>query len=298
MKPRLLVAKLAKRLKRTWSELNAARELSRWKQKQGDIRAGRADGVVDVAALGLSERGLTAVREQLSFAREVVIAEIDEDGFYLSRFGPIDGLPCVDELHFQHRKKFSIELVAIGGAMGVRKTYERGNLLFLNELKALAALKPAGCNVPAILDVNCEDYSLTTAWIPGAVLREALAARGAIVRDRDVIQHPDFPSAPQVEHKEKRIEQGRRYLREVVDDRFIERAFQEMRKIHAAGFRINDIKYGNVIIERDSGDPYFIDFEGADDLRGLGRSLADALFDRDIQRFNQHFGTNKPTAYA
>ena len=77
---------------------------------------------------------------------------------------------------------------------------------------------------------------------------------------------------------------------------FIDKLFDQVRKIHAAGFRINDVKYGNVIIEKTTGNPYLIDFESSENLNGLKKYLSELLYDDDVRKFNLLFGTDKPTS--
>ncbi len=88
--------------------------------------------------------------------------------------------------------------------MGVKKNY--GNLIpFLTELEILDTLSERGCNVPSILDVDFEKYSITLSFIPGKVLREELASKGSILRDRDVNNNPGFTQLSNKESKLKRI---------------------------------------------------------------------------------------------
>jgi hypothetical protein len=287
-----ILARLTRKRRRVWRKLNVHRLLEHWRRKKGAIIAGSTVGI-DVARLGLSERGLNAVREELTRVEQVVIAKIDHDGFFLSGYGPITGLPCVSESQFLRRKRFAIDLVSIEGTVGVRKNYSGHRVRFLNEIEALYSLNRAGCNVPAILDINFHNYELTTSFIPGPVLREQLALQGAVLRDKDVFKDSTLASLPPRIQRLKRIEEGRRFLREVVDENFIERLYEQVVKIHSAGFLINDIKYGNVIIEARTGMPYLIDFENSDNISGFRPKIFRALIENDLRNFDLHFGTNK-----
>ena len=182
-----------------------------------------------------------------------------------------------------------MDLVTIDGFVGIRKNYwdpmtirlptyrerdmqDSGNykILFLHEIEALHVLTGAGCNVPAIMDVDFKNFSLTFSYIPGKYQGEELASSGAMVRDRDVDGNVQFNQLSPGARNLKRIEEGRKYIRHSVNEEFIDTLFDQMRKIHAAGFRINDVKYGNVIIEKKTGNPYLIDFESSEKLDGLG----------------------------
>jgi tRNA A-37 threonylcarbamoyl transferase component Bud32 len=288
----LYLAIRARDLQRSWRRLTASHALAQWRARQGVVHE-QCKGGVNPSDLGLNEHALAAVREESMRSKKVVIAEIDHDGFFLSHFGRMEGLPCVEPAQFQARSGFPLRLVAVNGMVGVHKDFGLEVIRFLNELDALHSLNLAECNVPAILDVDFEAHTLTTTFIAGKVLREALAARGALVRDRDIALNSAFAGLSEEELRLKRVEQGRKYLLDVVDQHFIERTFQQLMRIHSAGFIINDIKYGNIIIAKDTGAPYFIDFERSDRVSGLGQAITKPLFERDIGKFNVHFGTSK-----
>jgi serine/threonine protein kinase len=304
-----MCAFLAKSIKRTSQKWNADRDLARWRSKRSELTADR-NSAVRIEDLGLDETNIRRVKEDLEKTRQLVIATIDQDGFFLSRYGPIDGVPCVSQENFYPRKRLPIDLVAVDGRVGIRKNYrdqmtrpsegsskerrarlKNYKILFLREIEALYFLTKAGCNVPAIMDVDFDTYTLTFSYIPGRVLREELASGGAILRDRDVDGNVAFTQLPPAARERRRIEEGRKYLRQRVDEEFIEKLFDQVRKIHAAGFRINDIKFGNVIIEKRTGNPYLIDFESSENLAGLGHRLSRALFADDIRKCNLLFGT-------
>jgi len=308
-----ICAFLIKSIQGTLKKWNAKRDLACWSSRKSELLINR-NNAIRIEELGLNENNLKLVKENLEKTKQVVIANIDQDGFFLSHFGPIDGVPCVSQENFFPRKRLPIDLVTIDGLVGIRKNYRdqmtntsKGSsterkarlknykILFLREIEALYFLTRAGCNVPAIMDVDFRNCSLTFSYIPGKVLREELASSGAILRDRDVDKNLQFNQLPPEARKFKRIEEGRKYLRHSINEEFIEKLFDQVRKIHSAGFRINDIKYGNVIIEKKTGNPYLIDFESSENLIGLGHYLARVLYDDDVEKFNLLFGTDKPT---
>jgi tRNA A-37 threonylcarbamoyl transferase component Bud32 len=302
-----------KSIQKTTKKWNANRDLARWSARKSEL-TGTRNNAIRIEELGLDESNVQRVRENLKKTRQLVIATIDQDGFFLSRFGPIDGVPCVSQENFFPRKRLPIDLVTIDGLVGIRKYYRdpvtnssKGSskerkarlknykILFLRELEALYFLTKAGCNVPAIMDVDFNNYTLTFSYIPGKVLREELASSGALLRDRDVDRNVQFNQLPTAARERRRIEEGRKYLRQRVNEEFCEKLRDQIREIHSAGFRINDIKYGNVIIEKKTGNPYLIDFESSENLTGLGDRLSGVLFEDDIRKFNLLFGTDKPT---
>jgi len=308
-----ICAFLIKNIIGTLKKWNAKRDLARWISRKSELITNR-NNAIRIEELGLNENNLKLVKENLEKTKQVVIATIDQDGFFLSYFGPIEGVPCISQENFLPRKKLPIDLVTIDGLVGIKKNYwdqmtnpstgssrerkaklKNYKILFLREIEALYFLTKAGCNVPTIMEVDFKNCSLTFSYIPGKVLREELASSGAILRDRDVDENFQFNQLPPAARKIKRIEEGRKFLRHIVDEEFIEKLFDQIRKIHSAGFRINDIKYGNVIIDKKTGNPYLIDFESSENLTGLGHHLSGVLFDDDIKNFNLLFGTDKPT---
>jgi SAM-dependent methyltransferase len=70
---------------------------------------------------------------------------------------------------------------------------------------------------------------------------------------------------------------------------------QTMLAIHRAGYTVEDVKYGNVIIEVNKT-PYFVDCERALPLRQFSHTTATYLRDRDADQLNQLFGTDLLTA--
>jgi tRNA A-37 threonylcarbamoyl transferase component Bud32 len=287
-----IFAVLIKKTRGTRKKWNVNRDLAYWSSQKSKIIVNK-NNAIRIEELGLRENGLKSVKENLERSKHVVIANIDQDGFFLSHFGPIEGVPCVGQENFLPRKRFLIDLVTIDGRVGIKKNYKKDCNKFLCEMEALHCLSSAGCNVPTILDADFKNYSLTMSYIPGKVLREELASRGAILRDRDVDENPQFIPLSPGARKLKRIDEGKKYLRDIVNEDFIEKLFDQVIKIHAAGFKIYDMKYGNIIIEKKTGNPFLIDFESSENLKGMGKPWITALYEGDIERFNLLFGTDK-----
>jgi len=272
------------------------REFGYWQSKKEElVMLGRRGYRLKIEHLGLDQEKLEVLIKTQQKQPEVLFAEIDQDGFLVSHFGPIRNSPIISNEDFLVRKGFKLEVVAIDGYVGVKKDYRGNKLSFLTELKALHCLGLAGCNVPSIMDVDFDNLRLTFSYILGAVVREELAKRGAVLRDRDIENNPDFKFLNAKERWLKRVQEGKRILYDVVDPKFVKSLFNEFKKIHASGFLMNDIKYGNIIIEKESGKPYLIDFELASDYRNLGRHSLRILHDGDIEKFNLHFNAEMLT---
>jgi hypothetical protein len=225
----------------------------------------------------------------------VVIGDIDQDGYLLSRVGPLENAPTIPGERFLARMRHDLKVVAIDGFVGVKKDYRGDRLRFVKEARNLHRLGLEGCNVPAILDLDVDRLTLTISYILGSVLREELANRGAALRDRELRQNPEYLSLPKPGRESMRVREGRRVLDKVVGAQFVDGLFAELRRIHAAGLEGNDIKYGNVIKEKRTGQPYWVDFEEPIFRRPRGGFCGSLLRDRDIEKFNLFFGTEKLT---
>ncbi|HUW18219.1 MAG TPA: DUF1698 domain-containing protein [Sedimentisphaerales bacterium] len=285
--------KLQKLMQLCW---RAEREMRYWRLHREELlETGRKGYRAKIDELGLDPKTLRSLREASQNEKSVVIAEIDQDGFFLSHWGMIPNVPLISEKDFMARNRFTLEVVAIDEYVGVQKHYKEDKLAFLYEIRALHQLGLAGCNVPAIIDVDFDNLTLTVSYILGRVLREELAKRGAILRDRDVDDSRDFMSLDPKTRWLKRVQEGKRVLHRAVDPQFVEALFAELAKIHRCSFIYNDVKYGNVIIEKRTGKPFLVDFEYARYYPKLGEFVLRVLRDQDVEQFNLHFNTEKLT---
>ena len=267
-----------------------------WKRKKKTILKGRFTGyLIKLTNIGLSTEHCEKIRKLQMKSDEVVIADIDQDGFLLSRFGTIKNLPMVSDRDFLKRGRFALTLISKAGYVAVKKDYMGNKLGFIKELSALHHLQSTDCNIPSIMDIDFKNLTLTMSYIFGSILREELAQKAACLRDRDT-KNPSFLS--DFDKKKQwlsRIQEGNRFLLDVVDSQFIERLFEELKKLHKSGFVWNDLKYGNIIIEKNSGHPYMIDFDRTDHYSKLPKTIFRILCDQEIEMFNLHFSTQKMT---
>ena len=226
-------------------------------------------------------------RQQLN---KVVLGEIDQDGFLLSKIGKISNIPNISQEQFLARKRFDLRVVVIDGYVGIEKHYKGNKSSFANEIDAHYHLGRAGCNIPVIMDVDFDNLTITFSYILGPVLREELAKRGAVVRDRDIEENPALTRTGRKKMAINRISECRQVLSSVIDSKFIELIFAELKKMHQTRFIWNDIKYGNIIIEERTGRPYLIDFDWSLRFEELGKKAFRILSERDIEKFNACFG--------
>jgi tRNA A-37 threonylcarbamoyl transferase component Bud32 len=243
-----------------------------------------------VEQLGLDWNKITSSENFRQQSNKVVLGEIDQDGFLLSKVGRVSNIPNVSEKQFLARKRFGLWLVAIDGYVCIEKHYNGNKSSFANEIEAHYHLGRAGCNIPVIMDVDFDNLTLTFSYISGLVLREELAKRGAVVRDRDIEENRELTRSGRKKRVLNRISECRRLLSDVIDSKFIELIFAELNKIHQAHFIWNDIKYGNIIIEERTGKPYLIDFDWSLRFEELGKKTFGILSERDIEKFNTCFG--------
>jgi serine/threonine protein kinase len=261
------------------------REMAYWRNRKEEIVKSASDGYkLKIEELGLTQENLELIKEK---SGETVIAEIDQDGYLLSHYGLIKDAPTISKEDFMPRKKTSLHVVMQDGYVGVKKNFHGNKLSFVNELNALYHLAKASCRVPSIMDVNFEALTITVSYILGSVLRERLVKKGALIRDRD----SDNPG----KNEYKNILRGRKILYDVINEEFAEKVYDQILKIHRAGFIWKDIKYGNIIIDNDSGNPFLIDFEHTYNYPGLSKVFFRIMRDGDTEKFNMHFDSDKLT---
>jgi tRNA A-37 threonylcarbamoyl transferase component Bud32/SAM-dependent methyltransferase len=270
--------------------------MRRWQQRRDEILTAAAPRPrTTLDDLALQPDQLQAIRSALAGQEEVVIAEIDQDGFYLSHFGPLAGLPMTDSAAFLPRRRFGVQLVARKNGVGVKKRYAGRKERFLHELYALHTLAAAGCRVPALLDVDFQDLSITSSLVPGETLRERLAQHASVMRDRDAAREPGMAHLPAAQRLAMCVENGARVVHRVVDQAFLDEIYRQLQIIHSAKVVWGDVKTGNVIIEKGTGLPWLVDFDTAIDCRRMNRFSFRALCDADIEAFNRHTGSDRWT---
>lgn len=214
---------------------------------------------------------------------ELVLGDFDQDGAILSRFGPMKGVPTISATKFLPRSGCPVRLVDLNGRVGVRKEFGRARGRFVQEIEALVELGSRDCSVPRLMNVDWDARFVTVSFIAGDVVREMLALAGAPMRDRD------HGTCGRGENR-RRTDEGRKMVTEVVSSGTVARIASALAAIHGAGFVLEDVKFGNIILERHTADPFFIDLERALPLRSLPRALADHLRNIDWRKFEEHFG--------
>jgi tRNA A-37 threonylcarbamoyl transferase component Bud32 len=226
-----------------------------------------------------AERRIAPLRQP---DRELVIGDFDQDGGIAPRFGAMHGVPSISAKDFMTRTGFPILLVDLNGRLGVRKEFRRFSA-FVQELEALLDLEARGCAVPQLMNVDWHAHTMTIAFVPGNVVREMLAEAGADIRDRTL------ESAYTRSIDKERIRRGRKLVPQVLPDWQVARIAAALSAIHEAGYALEDVKFGNIILDRE-GEPVFIDLERALPIAKLPRMVANHAREIDLRKFRDHFG--------
>jgi tRNA A-37 threonylcarbamoyl transferase component Bud32 len=217
--------------------------------------------------------------------RELVVADFDQNGLIASRFGAIAGVPTITAEEFMPRTGCPVLLVDINGRLGVRKEFGSANRgRFVQELEALLHLQSSDCPVPRLMNVDWDACAITMTFVPGDVVRELLAVAGADIRDRD--SDGNYSRAMD----RQRIRSGRELVPTVLTKRHIHQVASGLNAIHEAGFVLEDVKFGNIILQAQTGEPIFVDLERALPVSSLPDRLADHLRQVDLRKLREHFG--------
>ena len=225
----------------------------------------------------------------------VPIADIDQDGFFTRQGQPVADLPAPPEDGSpQARRRFALTLTTHDGLLAVRKDFRGDRVAFVREVEAADALQRAGVNVPAVLDLDIGAATVTFDFIPGEVVREKLAVVGVRLRDRDATDHPRGPLGRR-RLRNMRIADGRRVATDVLGARGVQQILSEIELVHRAGVILHDVKYGNIVLAHETGEPFLLDFEHARSYPDWGKLTNRVLRDTDLLKFNQLFGPSALT---
>jgi hypothetical protein len=217
-------------------------------------------------------------------ACELVIGDFDQDGGILPRFGELRGVPSIGREQFMARTGCPVLLVDLDGRLGVRKEFGAGLGRFVQELEALVELEAHDCPVPRLMNVDWEARSITSTFVPGEVVRELLALAGADIRDRDA------RGAVDRSREKARVREGRELAARIMSKEQVASIAAGLHAIHEAGFVLEDVKFGNIILGGKSGEPVFLDLERALPTARLPLRLARHLREVDLRKLREHFG--------
>ncbi len=277
------------------NRLSIERQISYWRlNKEKVLKASEKKFKITIDELGLNEQGLKKVKQLLKRNLEVEIGEIDQDGLLYSYFGPIKNIPTISEDRLLPKERFKIKLIVFSKLVGIRKEFLGDKRTFIKTVEILYHLTFTKCSMAAILDIDFDKLTITKSYITGYNLQEKIAQKGARIRDYDLIKDGKEYLSPKEQIK-LYLQEGKKYLLKTVSRGFTDRLFAELVKIHRAKIELYDIKYRDVIIERKSGNPFFVDFSSAKHYLKCNKNIFSVMRDRDIEKFNRAFNTDKLT---
>jgi len=274
--------------------LNAEQELLFLRARKEELLKFRESGPrTSIEEIGVKREGNETIYAEIINSAEYVLGEFDQDGYILPNRLSLDSIPIIEKEHFVPREKYKIFLISRFGILGVKKYFNGNTFRFVNELKTYSRLLGKHINIPSILDIDYDLLSITTSFIKGPTIRESLYNIGAVVIDREVQAHPELYKYPDENRWLIQTENKSETLYSVIDHPFVEKLFHEIKKIHDCDITLNDVKYGNIIIESVSKNPYFIDFETSRDLSIFGKYVKRIMKNRETELFNNLFFTEK-----
>jgi len=289
-----LYVKGALKINRT---ISSNRELHSIKSKKKEILKFKETGPwVSIEDIGLKKEWDAHIYTDIINSPEYILGEFDLDGYILPNLESIHSIPTIDKKHFLPRKKFRLFLVSVYGRLGVRKDFRGNAISFINELKIYSRLLGKNINIPTIIDVNYDLFSITFSYIKGPTIRESLYNIGAVIIDHDVETNPELNKISSEQRWLIQTERKSESLYSVIDSEFVENLLNEVKKIHDCDIYIFDVKYGNIIIEALSKKPYFIDFEQSRDLSTFGEYVKKIQKDKEMKLFYDLFFIEKPTS--
>ena len=218
---------------------------------------------------------------------QVVIGDFDSDGYLLSQVGWIKDIPLCNPENYKKRSRFQLKLIAVNNTLAVAKHYKNDSSAFINEALALIQLNKANCNVPQLITIDCDHLTLTFSFILGDVLRQVLARNGALVEERQLT--PDLKRLSRKERNTFRINASQAALKQSVSSTFIDDLLHQVELAHKQHIILNDIHYGNIIINHKSGKLFLIDFDWTAHCPEIPHGLLIHLTRIDHQKVNTAF---------
>jgi tRNA A-37 threonylcarbamoyl transferase component Bud32 len=196
-----------------------------------------------------------------------VLADIDQDGFVFARHLEDERI-FNTRFEYLPRERCTLQIVLSRGAVRLRKRYRLGadrrlrviaahygRLYFLTELAALKQLQQSGC-APRLLRADLSTLTIEMEYIAGLNLRHMLA-RTHTVLDHDLRGDAALCRVTGAE----RVEREFRLCAAILSKDLKREILAVFRRVHACGVIPRDVHLANIIIGRDSGKPYLVDFE-------------------------------------
>ena len=175
--------------------------------------------------------------------------------------------------------------------IGVCKEYfgPRAKARFLGELRALEQLRNTEVRTSEVMFIDVKELTLTEMFIPGSDLEQVLTGMGARLTGAACrARMGDDLNSQQM--TDAHISEGVRFAAQLPSD-LLDDIHNQVRAVHRHGLELYDIKYGNIIVHRETGLPYLVDFDSSRLHSRKGSRCFLIERDRDIERLNRILGT-------
>ena len=192
---------------------------------------------------------------------EVVLARIDNDGRLLPHHGPVPDFEMIAGSQFVERYRYDLDLVFLDGRILVRKDYRGDVEAFVREWAGLARL--GGMGAPAVHHADESGLRLYKSLLPGPTVRQILVEAGARILSVDTADDPRLRNLTPEARIEAVWNRGRQAFRAAGLVPLPARLAGQLAAVHRRGVTGFSLTFGNVVLEGDGREPYFLDFDGA-----------------------------------
>jgi len=193
---------------------------------------------------------------------ELVIGNIDRDNRVFGVYGDIPILPQVSASDFVPRSRYTLEIVLIDQFVLIKKDFRGDRRNFINEWKNLCILF-GKVNVPPVYCVDQKKAILYKGLILGPIVRDILMNAGARLMITQLADDPEAVGLNKHERLTLVNRRGTELVGSCLSDKFLRDLEIQIDAIHAVGITGIAPTFSNVIVEKFSGCPFLIDFEGA-----------------------------------
>ena len=217
--------------------------------------------------------------------RELVIADFDQNGLIASRFGKIAGVPTdrPRPVHDPERLSRCCWSTSTAGWASARNSAAAaGSCRSSRRCSSRSPGLPGPAGDERRLGQGLDHDHLRS----GDVVRELLAEAGAT-------SATGRPTAPTPGKSTGSGSATGASSFHVLSERRHRGRCRGLDAIHAAGFVLEDVKFGNIILKAPGGEPIFVDLERALPVASLPPWLADHLRQIDVRKFREHFGARR-----
>lgn len=195
--------------------------------------------------------------------RELTVGQIDDDGRILGLYGDV-GEFSVKESEYVKRKRFKLSVVVFDGKVLVRKEFGKKRRDFLSEWHS-SVLLYGKANVPAIHHVieSRTNLVLYKNFVVGKTIRELLVEAGAKILNVETKKDPELEQLSKVDRLRAVVDRGRERIQKVLDKATLRELASQIDCIHLHGITHVSNTFGNILVEKKTGRPWFIDLEGS-----------------------------------